>query len=1018
MPDPAIEVGIHARFAQVSGMDLISREVERASEKFKLNPRNFAELEKITKRAGKKYYDFVTKARPVGLSKEVEAISDRYQKLQRGLANDVIRVAHLEASIKASTNADERATLKAQLKAVKTQADERAALLEKELEAADEIASRRSEGLAKLNEAMNINKSEGVKSGINLAEGFAKGLSRLDPTDLGGLAEGLGAALSKGGGMLEGLGGARMAAGKGGGAALAGLGARLGGLAGPLAAVGAAVAAIVALFALADKQTKDFNKTLLQGAGAADFAISKVSGEMTDFTGALEDARKVAISQSWVWREQPDEIMKIVAAANEAGLTYKEMSERLDDTGDNVTVFTRLTQQALTYTRSLGVSTEEIAQTTAQWMHDFGGGLETIDHGFSSIYAAAMESGMGAKRFFGMVTQATAGLALYNVRIDETAALMSKLAESLGETGGSEFLQGLTKGFSAESYQDRFKRILITGQPMVARVLEANADDLMKTFGQRVREAGGKTQAGVEDAFKKVLPEADFATLMQGGPQAMAAIRKLSQADTRELVARVMEADTATGRQLQTLIGAVEGTSGKLGDQAKALDELGPGGVLAMQINSASGVLGARVSEMGAMQLAAFEQMTGYSGEQLHQLQRLDQALYGEWELLKDQGQDVGSFEEWLMNQGDRIADEIGEPMSVQEQLAKEMVKNTESITQVLQGRIAYLLESLNSVLSSFRDAYEGYSESDVKARDETIQEMEQQREALAAAIAQTRAGVESGAITDTSRLAAQEAALKALNDKIGHFRTMDLADYDPRSGISKTEIKRARDVTNWGGGTGWRTPTPTGMGPTDEELKQLTMSPSEYKDSLITALADEVKAPLEKGSEDAVKAQKEEFKKLEDKYPSLTMEGYLEALRRRDVEEAAGILATTNGELDPGMAARYMETLSSGGVLGPTLTAKLAAESLTLATRFGVRTRAMEHDFIYRGGAGGGVITPINRADQLLGGKAGGPVASAIGGGNVTININGGDTARIYEVVKRAMRESGVRPPPGGRKG
>ena len=147
MPDPAIEVGIHARFARVSGMDLITREVERASEKFKLDPKSFAELEKITERAGKKYQDFVSKARPVGLSKEIEAISATFTELQKSLAADVLRVANIEAAIKGSTNAEERGTLKSQLKMVKEQAGIRSQQLEAELAAADEIASRRSSGL-------------------------------------------------------------------------------------------------------------------------------------------------------------------------------------------------------------------------------------------------------------------------------------------------------------------------------------------------------------------------------------------------------------------------------------------------------------------------------------------------------------------------------------------------------------------------------------------------------------------------------------------------------------------------------------------------------------------------------------------------------------------------------------------------------------------------------------------------------------------------------------------------------
>lgn len=1022
MPDPAIELAIHARFAQVSGLDIVTRQVEKASEKFKLDPRKFAELEKITERAAQRYHTIVAKARPIGMAKDIEAITDKYQALQQSLAADVEKVAKLEAQIKEATNADERALLKQKIKMAQAEANASAMRLEAEIKAVDEIVSRRTKALEEWAQLAGQSKSERVTGAVSMAEDFAKGLSQLDPSDLKGFAESFGKGLSKAGGMLEAAGGARMAAGAAGGQTLAGIGAGLASLAGPLAAVAAAVAALTALFFLADKQTKDFNKTLLQGAGAADFAVSKATGEMTNFIGSLKDAREVSIRQSIIWREQPEEIMKIIAAANEAGLTYQEMSDRLGDAGDNTLAFTRLTQQALVYSRTLGVSTEEIAQTTAAWMHDFGGGLDTINQGFGAIFTAAMESGVGAKRFFGMVTQATAGLALYNVRIDETAALMAKLAESLGETGGSEFLQGLTKGFTAESYQDRFKRILITGQPMVQKVLSANADSLIRTFGQRTIDAGKEVKSDVVQAFADV-GIADFDQFIRGGPEAFKAIRSLSDAQTRELVAKVMDSDKSMGRQLQTMIGAVEGTSGKLGDQAKALDELGPGGVLAMQLNSASAVLGNRVSEMSGLQLAAFEQMTGYSGEQLHQLQRLDQALYGEWELAKKSGKELGSFEDYLMTQGDRIASEIGEPMSVQEQLAKQVVANTESITSVLKGTIAYLLENINSVLQGFRDASLGYNEADKQARDRAIEKMEEQRAALAEGISKSKAEIESGAVTDTSHLEAQEAAFAELSAKIQHFQKMDLARYDAETGISKVEQARYRNAAMYAGGTGFTPVKPTAVGPTTEDLENLTMSSAEFQNAqqkaFEEALVAEVTAPFQEGSEKAIKAQKEEFQTLQQRYPKLTEEGYLDALRKRDIQDAAGILAGAGTEsFDPNAASRYMEMLASGTVLGPNLMAKLAERDPTLAARFGVKGPGMD-DFIYRGGAGGGVITPINRADQLLGGKAGGPVAAALGGGGgVVININGGDTARIYEVVKRAMRESGVRPPPGGKKG
>ena len=46
-------------------------------------------------------------------------------------------------------------------------------------------------------------------------------------------------------------------------------------------------------------------------------------------------------------------------------------------------------------------------------------------------------------------------------------------------------------------------------------------------------------------------------------------------------------------------------------------------------------------------------------------------------------------------------------------------------------------------------------------------------------------------------------------------------------------------------------------------------------------------------------------------------------------------------------------------------------------------------------------MITPIDREDQIMGMKSGGPIANAMGGGrgtggNVNISINGGDERRV----------------------
>lgn len=77
------------------------------------------------------------------------------------------------------------------------------------------------------------------------------------------------------------------------------------------------------------------------------------------------------------------------------------------------------------------------------------------------------------------------------------------------------------------------------------------------------------------------------------------------------------------------------------------------------------------------------------------------------------------------------------------------------------------------------------------------------------------------------------------------------------------------------------------------------------------------------------------------------------------------------------------------------------------------VAVRRPHHDFVYQNRGGTPTITPIDREDQVVGSRPGGPVERAGGGGRapVTIHINGGDERRVYEIVKRVMREAGVAP-------
>ena len=113
---------------------------------------------------------------------------------------------------------------------------------------------------------------------------------------------------------------------------------------------------------------------------------------------------------------------------------------------------------------------------------------------------------------------------------------------------------------------------------------------------------------------------------------------------------------------------------------------------------------------------------------------------------------------------------------------------------------------------------------------------------------------------------------------------------------------------------------------------------------------------------------------------------------------------------------------------------AKAAINASPTSTVVGPLFEPLANDFIYRGDGTTGKITPINTRDQFFGAKPGGAIDRAIasaatgmgmrsertggrptaGPTNITVNINGGDLGKVYEVVRTVLQQSGIRPPAG----
>lgn len=497
---------------------------------------------------------------------------------------------------------------------------------------------------------------------------------------------------------------------------------------------------LISLLVDAEAQAKDFNRTLLDGGVAGGDLVQNLG----DAGSQLELLREASVDffNNAKWGTLAKDQLEIIAAYNEAGYTLKEMTQNTKNATEAMRAYQDVTKVALTYSKLLGMSTKEIASMQAGYMESMGASLGYIEGQFNAIYKTAQLSGFGVKRFTGMVQQATSGMAMYNVRIDEAAGLLQTLSGALSPEDAGKFLSTLNQGFAGEGMQDRFKRIMTTGQGKMKKIFQDSADDISFDFGKKL--AGSMGSEAVMREFEGLGLDVNFDTA-EGRKDVIKALGKLSPEEQARMLARV--GDESKGgskeisRELSKLMKISEGAAGGMDNMARNMGALDMGGVLAAQLNQMDAVLGKPLYKMNAKELAAFEAGTGISGEQLELLKEVDKTLHGNYEELKAQGktsdteeqirqmeafgaamdengkmfqaqiaedgksfvdgtrQEISSMGDYIQSRGDMIARATEVGLDKNTALAQEIARNTTEVAKVLEMGVQYWLEKIYQLI-------------------------------------------------------------------------------------------------------------------------------------------------------------------------------------------------------------------------------------------------------------------------------------------------------------------------------
>jgi hypothetical protein len=547
---------------------------------------------------------------------------------------------------------------------------------------------------------------------------------------MGAGAKTAGAATAESGGMLGGLG-----------QILTKLGPALTAIGG----IAAGFAAVAKVIVDADAQAKEFNRTLMENGVAA----GDMQTEFKGVTESLDTVREAFTSFSFnrLWGTTAKDHLQILAAYSQAGLTFKELTAGAKDSAEEIDRLQKATASALTYSKLLGMTTTEVATSTADYMEELGLSLSEVQEKFSAIAVVAKESGFATKRFMGMLLQATSGMSMYNVRLDETAGLLTQLGKILGQKMSGDFVQQLTKGFKDEGTQDRVKKTMTTGLDFALKISQKGAIKTASDFQTKLASLGKESPAAAE-GIRSVLASAGI-TGGEGPEEFAKKLGKMSGEEQAKVTSQARAMGGKEGESVARMLGSAIDKSlafrGGLGGAQAARQFSDPAEVLVLQLNEIRGVLHKSLDEIDLTDeksRMAWESITGKSGEAAMQLFKVGQEFRGRESTIKqfveklkkstDPVEMAQQFNEsfgkaWKisMKETGEIFDETGAKLDTTAEslilatgagelskaavpedirLAQEVASNTTDMTKILEQGVEALLASIDESVSYIAD--------------------------------------------------------------------------------------------------------------------------------------------------------------------------------------------------------------------------------------------------------------------------------------------------------------------------
>jgi hypothetical protein len=966
-------------------------------------------------------------------TKEIESVRDEFEKINEERQKAILKAAEITKQISETQDADLK---------------ERLGMEREALEAFAKMRDAEGKKQIALLRRMEIEQSRAIKGGA-MAESMTKALEDGFNDISGGnlsqfsakMSKALGSAFTAASALAS--QGADKAAAEGDTGKAEGLQSIakiLGGLAKFALVATALVGAFAAIFAMAamlDSKMKEMNIAILDQVSA--FDLLGESGET--LAGTLENIRNVTTSFGLAMRtgataEQLNGMVNAIAKFG-TGLTDFNDSNQL----------TKDLEEIARYSRIAGEDFESMATSFATQADRMGASLDDVTDSFRSVLSSAIDSGFGVNRFQAAVFSATANSALYNKRLDETAGLLNLLSKSVGFEEGEQMMQETGDYYQNRGLSDRFVDVSTTNRGSVTEIYE-------NELASMIRGMAPDLQAGLRTSLQEGLGALGVDAAGMDTEQLIMALQGRSSEERSSIMGGMGREQMVAANNMLDIINSLEGGTV---DRARGLTSLGSAGAFAMRYNQGRQLIGnTRFNEMSMGQELYMEQQVGMSPQEIRRMRLVEQSFEAEMAGLRAasegdtdlqaeyQGRGYSFEDGGIFREGRKIesivdyimAGGVGEEMLAEEEdemvtMTRQIVDNTMKFEDIIANGVTSFLAQMFPVIQTISTNVMGIlrfifganddnklaNEDDVERARTTLQEqvragtmevvaLEKIQEMFGGGILGLEGIDASEEIASArSKIDSSRGGLNELGTVVSEGDMQEfLGEYLPESSTTSQAAQAELDRSIH---------REFGMGFTSVEEQEAEIRAMMARDpakeipqnGYDLPIAEETAETSEITAEEATaqtSIQEDQLSVQEDQ--ENTLQDLLDAMF-----EGTAISALEGEGLLGGEARRIYS-----GIRGNQTAAQLGISQEDY-NRF--QRAAGVNDFIFQNVGGGARITPIHSQDQFVGMKPGGPVDMAMGNkggggnGNVTININGGNTSEIMRVMNQVLDRKGIYP-------